>query len=200
MAPVATKQRYGRVQRAAKAAGIAKTDTLAAPKQEVIQEPPAEPKPQRAINVSVPQVNMPAVHLPTNLIAWITLLSAGVLWYVSVMATDVFLKELFGSVRWWTPFAVQLAFSAVERYLFAGMKNWFTIGVLIVDAIINAAGLFIELLPRFFTTGVWRMLQNGTGIQGDLQGGALLFAAVMLGILLAWGNDNMLSLAVSGKR
>jgi hypothetical protein len=168
----------------------------ATPEVEVIDAPakkgPLALGTDREISFSLPRIRAPRGFAGILLLAF-----ALWLWWISVQATGIFLNEFGLMGRWWYPFAVQAGFSAVERYFFAGVKNGLTITILVADGVINAAGLFIELLPRFFGTSAWALISTITGLRGDLTGFSLGVASVLLGIALAYFNDRLFQLATS---
>lgn len=190
------KQKWGRVQRAAEAAGIGKAPAAEA-KQEVI---PAEPaRPVRSFTPPSININLPGINIPSNLQAWITLVVALILWKISADATHAFVQDVRPGTSYWWAIGIQVMFSAIERYFFAGLKNGFTIFILVLDGFINAWGLFYSLLPRFFDSGLWSMIEVAWG--GSLAMGprGTLMAAVLLGIGLAYGNDKLFTMATSGR-
>lgn len=177
-------------------AKIAPATQKAMPEAEIIQAPaaPSAARPARQISI-----NLPSIRPPANLASWFVLALACGLFYISVQATDIFIHELFASPSWWYAWAVQIGLSAIERYLFAGVRNAVTIGALLVDSFLNAAGMFIKLLPAFFRTSVWAMLASGLGLSGTLSGFSLFVASVILGSMVAYTNDKLFSLATAAR-
>lgn len=142
-------------------------------------------------------IHMPSFTLPSSLNSWILLAFGCWLWQFSVGATDSVLVQWFpGQVVWWHPYAVQVGFSAAERYLFTGQRNWLTLGMLLLDSLINGYGLFLDKVANFVGSGPVSLIETGfqTNFLVSRPNEAIL--AFLLGTLLAWSSDKIFSMTI----
>lgn len=146
------------------------------------------------------EIRIPTLRIPRGLGQWFLLVAALYVFQISVNTTHAFFSYMEPSIDWWTSFYVQVIFSIVERFLFAGNYNALTIGVLIADALFNAAGLFLAYVPRFWGSPVWNMIAAILGLvpdaPGDWMNGVL---ALVCGLALAYSGDKLFNMATGGR-
>jgi len=167
------------------------------PAPRVIQVEAAAPAAPRAPRV----IRMPSLRVPTVPMEWIAILGFVLIFRISTDATYAAAQQIWtdGSVTWWHCAAAQAVASVVERFMFAGNINSFTLFVLAADALINAWGLVVDLLPNFFASGLWQLLGTPIGLSGYRYDQATtegLLIALALGAFLAYAGDKLLDIAM----
>lgn len=147
-------------------------------------------------------VRVPTMRVPAASMEWLAFLGFLLVFKISTDATHAAAGEIWtdGSVTWWHAAAAQAIISLIERFMFAGNINWFTITVLIGDALINAWGLVVDILPNFFRSGLWELLSGwNSGLSSfaysqDTIAGLLI--ALGVGAFLAYAGDKLLDIAM----
>lgn len=142
-------------------------------------------------------LNFPTLRAPGNLGQWMMLAVFAGLFKLSADATHAAVGGALPDY-WWAV-GLQASISCVERFHFAGNRNGFTWGTLVVDTALTATGLGLVLLPALFTTPVYDFvtgtLLGGFGA-GGVQGFSLGVLALAVGFIVAYSGDKALDLAM----
>lgn len=169
-----------------------RTPQRPAPAPDIIDVPPRPSRPMR----------MPSMRVPRMPMEWIAFLGFLIIFKISTDATYAAMQQVNPNLTWWHCAAAQAVISVVERFMFAGNINAFTVIVLIGDALINAWGLVVDLLPNFFSSGLWSFISSGTDLAGYNYDPATLtgkLIALAVGAFLAWSGDALLDIAMKGR-
>lgn len=163
---------------------------------------PKDPPARRIIDVpQLPQINvqmpkLPRPHIPDSFFRWILMGAALFIFYYSAVATDFCIKQIFGSdMTFWWAICVQCVFFAVERHLFGGYRHPWAIGILLVDAAINAIAFFAKLLPSFFESSLWAFASALSGLTTPTEPRSVALVALFAGALLAYSGDKLFHMA-----
>lgn len=176
------------------AADTSRADTSRAATVDTSRADTAEPRESKARKPLV----LPTLAVPRHTGSWVMLLVFLGLFKVSADATHAAaVITMFPNSPWWTALATQAALSVAERYHFAGNRNGFTWTCLVVDTVLTAAGLGLDLIPRFFQSQVWVFISKVSGVTySGVDGIPLGILALALGFGIAWGGDKCLDLAM----
>lgn len=165
-----------------------------APEVEVIDAAPARPRRPFVI---------PEFGIPRAPIRWIFLSGFLFMLWISTEATTDLAESIWPGDLWWHCLFAQIVISAIERVMFAGNVNGFTLTVWVADAVIVGFGVGIAMLPGLFSSELWIWLASGTPLatfaydSGTFIGKVL---AIGVGAFVAWSGDAMLDLAMRGGR
>ena len=117
-------------------------------------------------------------------------IAALVVWAVAVITTQQFLAPLLqgrgmdGAAIWFSAIGLQLVLTIVESEFWQGQRGQVSGAAVLVDTLINAAGLY-PFVGGLGATNVWAMISEVTGASPDLNTIAAGVISVFLGYILA---------------
>lgn len=114
-------------------------------------------------------------------------LAAVLVWFGAVYTTYLALASLQSGTPWFISLgmavATQFVLTVAERPILNGRPTWFTAGVLIIDALVNAGGLF-PLLRNIGKTPTAQMVAAG-GIAPNVDMLPAILLSVIFGLIIA---------------
>jgi hypothetical protein len=117
-------------------------------------------------------------------------IAALVVWGVAVITTQQFLAPLLhqrgmdGVTIWLSAIGLQLVLTIVESEFWQGERGQVSGAAVLVDTLINAAGLF-PFIGGLGLTNVWAMISKVTGASTDLNAITIGVISLFLGYILA---------------
>ena len=113
-------------------------------------------------------------------------LTAYALWFIAAFTTGRLFSEL-GAIL---PVAVALGLmiqgiaTKLESPWWSGRKNALSAGVVVLDTLVNAGGLW-QWIKQLGATSLWQMLVDVSGLQGGMKAMPAFILALILGYILA---------------
>lgn len=117
-------------------------------------------------------------------------IAALVVWGFAVVTTQLFLapilqqRGLDGAAIWLSAIGLQLVLTIVESEFWRGERSQVSTSAVLVDALINAAGLY-PFVGSLGATNVWQMISEVTGASPDVNTIAAGVISLFLGYILA---------------
>ena len=111
-------------------------------------------------------------------------------WGFAVVTTQQFLAPLLQQrgldalTVWAGAFGLQLILTIVESEFWQGQRGQVSAAAVIVDTLINAAGLY-PFIGGLGATNVWQMISEATGAAPDVGTAAAVGISLFLGYILA---------------
>jgi hypothetical protein len=114
-------------------------------------------------------------------------IAAVLVWFGAVYTTYLALASLQAGTPWFITLgmaaATQFVLTVAERPILNGRPSWFTGGVLLIDALVNAGGIF-PLLRNVGSTPTAQMAAAG-GVAPDVGNIPAILLSLVFGLIIA---------------
>ena len=117
-------------------------------------------------------------------------IAALTVWSFAVVTTQQFLAPLLQQrgldvlTVWGVAVGLQLVLTIIESEFWQGERGQVSAAAVLIDTLINAAGLF-PFVGSLGATNVWAMISQATGATSDVSTAAAVSISLFLGYILA---------------
>jgi len=117
-------------------------------------------------------------------------ISAVIVWAFAVVTTYQFLVPILArqgygdQATWWAAAVIQLILTVIESEFWHGQRGQVSGAAVVVDTLVNAAGLF-PFVGGLSATNVWTMISAATGAGASINVVSVVIISLFLGYILA---------------